>query len=97
MGALKRYTESMTPAPETTVLDRLLEPVCRCLTPDSARRLVALKGDPAVQARIDALADKCTLGELSDQERDEYETYLWAIAFIAILQAKARKLLLPQT
>ncbi|HEV3121115.1 MAG TPA: hypothetical protein VGY53_04405 [Isosphaeraceae bacterium] len=87
----------MTPAPESTVLDRLLEPVTRCLTPEVARQLVALRGDPAVQARIDVLADKCTAGDLSEQEFDEYETYLWGIAFISMLQAKARKLLIPRT
>jgi len=74
-------------------LERLLDPVTRCLTPEAARQLVALKADPQFQERLDTLADKCTEGQLSPEEREEYETYVRAIHIIAILQAKARKLL----
>ena len=77
----------------TPVLDRLLDPLGRCLTPEVARRLVQLRADPEAQARIDELADKCNDGRLSPEERAEYETYVWAGNFIAILQAKARALL----
>ena len=42
----------------------------------------------AYQARIDELADKCTEGELTHEERAEYETYVRAGTFISILQAK---------
>src|SRR5438132_11838105 len=78
------------------VLDRLLDPVTRCLTPEVARQLVALKADPQFQERLDTLADKCTEGLLTPDEREEYETYVRAIHIIAILQAKARKLLAGQ-
>jgi hypothetical protein len=78
---------------EMPTLDRLLDPVTRSLTPEVARRLVELRADPEIQARIDALADKCTEGQLTPEEREEYETYVQAIHIIAILQAKARKLL----
>jgi hypothetical protein len=79
--------------PGITMLDRLLEPVTRCLTPEAARQLVALQADPQFQQRLDTLADKCTEGQLSPDEREEYETYVRAIHLIALLQAKARKLL----
>jgi hypothetical protein len=46
-----------------------------------------------LQERLDILADKGTEGQLSPEEREEYETYVRAIHLIAILQAKARKLL----
>lgn len=78
---------------ETVTLDRLLDPVTRCLTPEVARQLVDLRADPELQARVDMLADKCTEGQLSVEEREEYETYVRFSRFIAILQAKARKLL----
>jgi hypothetical protein len=74
-------------------LDRLLDPVTDCLTPEAARQLVALRADPQFQERLDTLADKCTEGQLSPDEQEEYETYVRAIHLIAILQAKARKLL----
>lgn len=64
------------------------------MTPEVARRLVALRADEAVQDRIDHLAEKCSEGELSPEERAEYEAYVRAIDFIATLQAKARKALL---
>lgn len=79
--------------PKTFTLARLLEPVGRCLTPEVATALVNLRADPALQNRIDELADKCTEGELSATERSEYEIYVHAIDFIAVLQAQARSLL----
>jgi hypothetical protein len=80
-------------SPEATVLDRLLDPVGGCLTPAVARRLVELRADPVAQARVEELARKSTAGTLSPRERAEYETYVSAGTFIAILQSKARALL----
>ena len=74
----------------TNTLARLLEPVGRCLTREVATALVNLRADPFVQTRIDELADKCTEGSLSAVEQSEYETYMHAIDFIAVLQAQAR-------
>ena len=74
-------------------LDRLLDPVGRCLSPDVARRLVDLRADPDVQARLDYLAEHSTEGDLTESERSEYETLVRAIDFVAVLQAKARALL----
>ena len=75
---------------DTTYLDRLLDPVSQCFTPAVAGRIVDLRADPAVQVRIDELADKSTEGLISPEERTEYETYVRAIDLIAVLQAKAR-------
>jgi hypothetical protein len=79
--------------PHLSVLSRLLDPVGHCLTPEVAQHLVALQVDPAVQARLEELADKCTEDQLSADERTEYETYVQALEFIAVLQAQARSLL----
>ena len=54
---------------------------------------MTLRVDPTVQARLEELADKCTEGQLSGDERTEYETYVQALEFIAVLQAQARSLL----
>ena len=75
------------------VLGRIIDPLARILTPEVARKLVRLRFDAKTQSEIDKLARKCNEGELSDDERREYETYVHAIDFIAILQAKARALL----
>ena len=53
----------------------------------------AYRGDDSLRARIEELASKSTEGELTDSERAEYEGYIQANKFIAILQAKAKKLL----
>ncbi len=75
------------------VMDRLLDSVGRCLTPGVARRLVNLRADATVEARVAELAEKCNEGQLTPKERAEYETYVSTGTFIAILQAKARALL----
>lgn len=79
--------------PGSTVLDRLLDPVSRCLTPEAARALVKLRADAEAQAHIDRLAERCNEGRLTPAERAEYELYVAAGNVIAILQAKARALL----
>jgi len=74
-------------------LDRILDPLSRCLTPEVARHIVKLRADPVLQAQIDLLAEKSTAGTLTPAEREEYETYVAAIDFVAVLQSKARRLL----
>jgi hypothetical protein len=76
-----------------TALDGLLEPLSRCLDAQSSRRVIELRIDPAVQARIDALAERANDGLLSDEQRVEYEAFINAADFISILKLKARRLL----
>ena len=68
------------------------DPILQFITPEQARKLIEFRGDPEIQARIEDLASRNTEGELSIQERAQYEGYVLANKFIAILQAKARKL-----
>lgn len=74
----------------TRVLDRLLDPVVRCLSTRAARELVGLRADEEAQARVQELAEKCNEGTLSAAERAEYEAYAMAANIVAILQAKAK-------
>ena len=78
---------------DSPVLNRLLDPLGRLLSPEVARKIVEYRFDAKSQAHIDKLAQKCTKGDLSEKERREYETYVQTIDFIATLQAKARSLL----
>jgi hypothetical protein len=73
-----------------SVLDRLLDPLSRCFTTESAKALAELKADPVAQARVEELAEKCNEGQLTAEERGEYETYVHVGNLIGILQAKAR-------
>jgi predicted transcriptional regulator len=78
---------------EINFLARLLKPLGDCLTPEVAEKIANLRADPEVQARIDQLAEKCTEGELTVEEQAEYDCYVQAIDFIAVLQAQAREVL----
>lgn len=71
-------------------LDRLLDPIAGCLSPDVAAKVADLRADDAMQARIDYLAQRANEGLLTDEEREEYAGYLHAIDVISVLQAKAR-------
>jgi hypothetical protein len=75
------------------VLERLLKPVISSLNDEAARKLIGLRADATSQARAEELATKCNEGELTPAERAEYETYVLAGEFLAILQAQARLLL----
>lgn len=90
---MKTYTIIMRTDHETLMLDRILDPVSEALTPESARRLVALRADALAQRRMDELAEKCIEGLLTPDERTEYEAYVSAANLLAVLQAKARRLL----
>jgi hypothetical protein len=83
----------MSKKPRGTVLERILESVSSSLNDEAARKLIGLKADRKVQARVAELASKCNEGELTSDERREYESYVMAGHLVAILQAQARILL----
>lgn len=66
------------------------------MTPETAARLVKMRASEDVQCRLDELADKCTEGTLTEEERHDYDTYIRAIDFISIMQSKARQVLQRQ-
>jgi hypothetical protein len=75
----------------TTILDQIIEPFAECLTPEAARKIVAIRADDELQGRVDALADKANAGTLTEIEQSEYDRYLAAFHFVTILQARARR------
>jgi hypothetical protein len=83
----------MKTANTTPALDRLIGPLGECLTPETARRIVALKADAKLQARVNDLADRNREGWLTPEERAEYGNYVSYSTFVAILKSKARQLL----
>jgi len=78
---------------DLTAFDRGVDPILDFFSVEQARALAAYRGDDALRARIEELASKNTEGELTESERAEYEGYIQANKFVAILQAKAKKLL----
>jgi len=85
------YTESMSSTSNS--FERCVRPVLNMLLPGKAEEVLNFHPDGALQNRIDALAAKSNEGELKDAEREEYEGYVRANKFIAILQRQARRLL----
>lgn len=81
----------MATAFDTVAFDRGTDPILSFFSEEQARALIAYCGDPSLRARIEELACKSTEGDLTDQEQAEYEGYVQANKFIAILQAKAKK------
>jgi hypothetical protein len=81
----------MMQAQSHSILDQLLGPVGQSMTHDFAQELLELRASPQMQAMIDDLADKCNEGQLTADEREDYENIVQAIHLIGILQKKARK------
>ncbi len=81
---------------DTEAFDRGTAPVLRLFSPEQARQIVLFQGDEPLRRRIDELAEKSSAGTLTPTERAEYEGYVRANKFVAILQAQARKLLASQ-
>jgi hypothetical protein len=75
------------------VLDRFVAQLGECLTPESARRLLALEADSTLQALVDSLAERHSQGLLTPDEEAEYGKYVSYSTFVAILKSKARQLL----
>ena len=71
----------------------MLDPLSRCFDGESAKRVTEYRIDPMVQSRVDVLAEKANEGLLTSEERSEYEAYINADDFIAILKLKARRYL----
>ena len=74
-------------------MEQSLNPVSECLNREGAKALIGLRANADVQARVDDLATKCNEGELTPDERAEYEMFVWVGQYIATLQARARHLL----
>jgi hypothetical protein len=77
----------------TLDIEQLVSPLGECLTPESARRVLALKPDPELQKQADDMAARHTEGQLTPEEEDEYGRYVHYATFIAVLKSKARQLL----
>jgi hypothetical protein len=76
-----------------SALDRFLDPVTACFTPQVAERIASLRLDPELTARIELLAQKANEGILTAEEDDEYKDYIEGGDVLALLQAKARRVL----
>ena len=83
--------------PEMAAFERGVRPVLEIVLPEKAEAVLNLRPDPELQARIEQLAHKSTEGQLTEAERAEYEGYVRANKFVAILRRHARQLVGPQS
>ncbi len=83
----------MTTTPETAAFDRGVRPILQMVLLDKADTVLRFRADAGLQERIEELAAKSNEGELTPEERAEYEGYVRANKFIAILQRQARRIL----
>lgn len=72
-------------------LDQMIDNLGKCLTAESAKRLLKFRADAKLQKHIDELADKCTEGTLTPEERSEYGDIVVLDGLIAILKSKIRQ------
>lgn len=74
----------------TTTLNQLFDSLGECLTVDTASKLTNLSIPQSLQTQLDDWAERNSLGQLTGDERNQYEAILRALNFVSVLQAKAR-------
>lgn len=74
-------------------LDNFLDPTNGWLTPTVAKQIVDWRPDALICRRIEELGRKADEGSLTPDEDAEYRNYIDEGDVIALLQAKARRLL----
>jgi len=76
----------------------LAESVAECLDASSLDAIAKLQLDPQARVRLRDFATKANEGELSSEERSEYESFIDASEFLGLAQLRARaRLGLPLT
>ena len=69
---------------DSSVLERLV------VSPDSAEAVLSMKFSPEDEEHMRELLDKNNKGTITEQERQQMESYRRIGSFLAILQARAR-------
>jgi hypothetical protein len=78
-------------------LDRYLDPVTDVPTPQVAQRILDLEPEADVVCRVEELGEKSDAGTLTEEEREEYRALADAGTLVALLKAKARRVLTRQS
>ena len=78
---------------DESAFDRATDSFIRFLSAEQAEAIVNFRGDETLRARIEELAHKSSEGELTEREQAEYQGYVKANNFIAVMQARTRKML----
>ncbi len=76
-----------------SILEKMLEPAISEMPPAYARKVLQLRADGDILARIEELRSKANQGTLTQEEDHEYKDIVEAIDIISMLQQQARRLL----
>ena len=71
---------------------RGITPLLHLLLSGRESLVLDVQPEPQMIARIETLASKSTEGELTEDEREEYEGYIRANKFVAILRRQAMRM-----
>jgi len=83
----------MTSLSGSATIDRVMNNVGDTMTPDFARRIVALQPDPELDERLDYLSARSEAGELTEEERAEYESVILMGDLISLMKRRAKRIL----
>ena len=83
--------------PTASTLDRFLDPIAACLTPEVAQRIANRRTDDRTRRRLEELRAMANGGTLSETERIEYEEIVEGLDLFSILKAKAQAVLIRHT
>ncbi len=72
------------------LLEALAESVAACLDATSLRAIANLELDSRTRRRLDKLADKANEGQLTPEERAEYQRFIGVSEFLGLAQLRAR-------
>lgn len=70
---------------------RGVSPLLNILLPGKEDLILAAASDSSLRDRIEQLAVRSTEGELTEEERKEYEGYVRANKFVALLLREAKR------
>lgn len=82
---------------ETDIFSRLIDPTNPSLSPDAAKAILQLGYTAADHARCAELAEKSNGGTLTEDERREFEGYVFVGDVLSMLKSKARLSLRKQS
>ena len=80
---------------EVDILSDVVAPGRPDLSPESARAILDLKFSERAVERLNELAERNRQGTLTQPEQIELDKYLRVGSFLNLIQAKARKSLMP--
>ncbi len=77
-------------SPKTALYEEVVESIVDCLDEESAERLLKIRFSDEFGERMQETADKCTEGELTEEEQDNYKSLVQLLGWLSLLQLRIR-------